>query len=226
MKELETQAGADARPRPAVSYSSSAAMLVGAATVAAVLNAQTKPVTDLDVLNYALTLEHLEATFYTQGLKQFSSSDFSNGAFASNLGATGGQFGDSISGDVYSYLLLIRDHEQTHVRYLTKVIQSLGGKPVPPCTYNFGYKSADDFITIARILENTGVMAYDGAANLIKTPAILTAAATIATVEARHASYLNLLNGASPFPSAFDVPKTMAEILAAAGQFITSCPAS
>jgi hypothetical protein len=50
------------------------------------------------------------------------------------------------------------------------------------------------------------------------------AAATVATVEARHASYLNVINGEIPFPAAFDTPKSRAEVLAIAGQFITSCP--
>jgi hypothetical protein len=78
---------------------------------------------------------------------------------------------------------------------------------------------------IAATLENTGVMAYDGAIALLQSKDLQTAGATIATVEARHASYLNLLSGAIPFPTAFDMPKTMREILMAANQFITSCGA-
>ena len=81
----------------------------------------------------------------------------------------------------------------------------------------------DQFIKVAELLETTGVMAYDGAIHLICSPELRTAGATIATVEARHASYLNLLNGDVPFPLAFAAPKTMAEILAAAGGFIVPC---
>jgi rubrerythrin len=125
---------------------------------------------------------------------------------------------------VYDYFKLIRDHEVIHVATLIQVITSLGGTPVGSCTYNFGYTSVDQFVAIAQALENTGVMAYDGAIALIVNPDLQTAAATIATVEARHASYLNLLNGNVPFPSAFDTPKTMSEILAVAGQFIVTCP--
>ena len=55
-----------------------------------------------------------------------------------------------------------------------------------------------------QFLENTGVSAYDGAIAHIQRAALLTAGATIATVGARHASYLNLLNGDVPFPRAFD----------------------
>ena len=53
---------------------------------------------------------------------------------------------------------------------------------------------------MAEFLENTGVSAYDGAIAYIKAAKLQTAGATIATVEARHASYLNLINGDLPFP--------------------------
>lgn len=192
----------------------------GVATKLAVAQSPTTPapaLTDIDILNYALTLEHLEAAFYVQGVARFGASDFNNGSFIQI-------FGSKVASNVFTYLQAIRDHEVTHVSTLIAVIKQLGGTPVPPCTYNFNYNTPDEFIAVAMLLENTGVMAYDGAIALIKSPDLIQAGATIATVEARHAAYLNLLNGAIPFPSAFDQPKSMAEILAAAGQFITSCP--
>lgn len=195
------------------------AVMLGAGAFATTLEAQNAPVTDLTILNFALTLENLEATFYNQGLKQFSSTDFSNGAFYQGLG-------DAMGGDVYAFLSLVRDHENQHVRTLRGVIKSLGGTPAPVCTYNFGYQSVDDFLTVATTLENTGVMAYDGAVNMIQSAGLKTAAATIATVEARHAAYFNLLTGNSPFPAAFDTATSMADILKAAGGFITACPAT
>jgi hypothetical protein len=192
------------------------AAIFGAGTLlSSSLSAQSGP-TDLSLLNYALTLENLEAAFYTQGLSQFSSADFGNSTFIQN-------FGSIIGGDVYAYLSLIRDHEMQHVRTLQSLITGLGGTPAKPCSYNFGYKTADDYIMVAALLENTGVMAYDGALNQITSATLKTAAATIATVEARHASYLNLLSGTSPFPAAFDTAATSAAILAAAGKFITAC---
>ena len=166
------------------------------------------PMTDVEVLNYALTLEHLEYAFYRDGLKRFT---------RQALGVAGGDWSR-----LYGYIELIRDHEKTHVDALTSVITSLGGTPVPELKYNFGYNDARGFAKVAQALENTGVMAYTGAAYLIKAPNLLTTAATIATVEARHASFLNLLNGDVPFPAAFDTPKSPAEILAIAGQFIVS----
>lgn len=157
---------------------------------------------DIDILNYALTLEHLEYAFYRDGLALFTNDN---------------QF----PAGVRPRLLQIRDHEKTHVDTLISVITGLKGTPVAEAKYNFGYgNNPNQFLDVAQLLENTGVSAYDGALAMIKSPDLQTAGATIATVEARHASYLNSVNGDDPFPSAFDTPKTQAEILAAAGGFI------
>lgn len=162
--------------------------------------------TDLDVLNYALTLEHLEYAYYRDGVGLFT------------FGSDGR--GQSIDDNFAA----IRDHEGEHVTTLVKVITDLGGTPVEEATYDFGdaYDSAEGFLATAMALENTGVMAYDGAAQFITNPDLLTAAGSIVAVEARHASYLNLLNGEIPFPDAFETPKTPAEILEIAGPFIVS----
>ena len=192
------------------------AALIGAGTLLTTSLSGQTPSSDVALLNYALALENLEAAFYTQGLAQFSSADFGNSTFIQN-------FGDVISGDVYAYLCLIRDHETKHVRTLQSMITGLNGTPVKPCTYNFGYKTVDQFANVAALLENAGVTAYDGALNQLQSSSIKTAAATIATVEARHASYLNLLTGTSPSPSSFDTPATSASILAAVALYITAC---
>jgi len=165
--------------------------------------------TPAGVLNYALTLEHLEATFYREGLAGFAASDFETGVF-DNLG-------------------LIRGHEADHVTALTAAVTELGGVPVEEATYDFGeaFGDPDAFLVTAQALENTGVAAYTGAAQyLIGSPELLTAALTIHGVEARHASYLNRLNGASPFPDAVDAPLTPDEVLAIATPFITAAPAA
>lgn len=161
---------------------------------------------DLDVLNYALTLEHLEYAFYRDGVGLFS-------------------FGDDGRGQsIDANFAAIRDHEGAHVETLVKVISDLGGTPVEEATYDFGDAYGDPmaFMATAAALENTGVSAYDGAAQFIADPELLTAAGSIVAVEARHASYLNLLTGEIPFPAAFETPKSPAEILAIAGPFIVS----
>jgi Ferritin-like domain len=203
-------------------FTKSAALFGAGALASRIMSAQPATTgtasTDLDILNYALALENLEAAFYVQGLARFTATDFASG---NNTPV----FGSKINGNVLTYIGAIRDHEVTHVATLKTTITSLGGTPVAPCVYSFGVNNVNDFLTTAMALENTGVMAYDGAIALITNPDVKQAAATIATVEARHASYLNVLNGAIPFPAAFDTPKSMADILAIAGQFITSCPA-
>lgn len=197
------------------------AALAGLASIAVAAsrsNAQTSTASasDIAILNYALTLEHLEAAFYVQGLNRFRATDFNNANFAKVLGS------GTVAG-VYTNLGRIRDHEVTHVSTLRSTIRSLGGTPVEACTYNFPYNNPDQFLQVAQTLEETGVMAYDGAVAMIAAAALKTAGATIATVEARHAAYLQLVNSNIPFPKAFDEPKMMRDILAMAAPFITSC---
>ncbi len=175
-----------------------------------VARAQTTFADDIEVLNYALTLEHLEATFYRQGLEQFTDADFGESPF-----------GRPIS----ERLTAIRDHEVAHVEALTATINDLGGDPVAEADYDFGYTDVATFLQTAQALENTGVSAYDGAGQFISDPALLTTAGSIVAVEARHAAYLNLLNGALPFPAPFETPLTPDEVLAIAGPFIVSATA-
>jgi hypothetical protein len=162
-------------------------------------------VDDVDVLNYALTLEHLEYAFYRDGVGKF------------DLGED--PFGNAIT----TYAMAIRDHEGAHVKTLAGVVANLGGTPVEEATYDFGYGSDPaKFLATAQALENTGVMAYNGAIRYLKRADLVTAAASIAAVEARHASYLNLVNGQVPFPAAFEQPESKAEILKVAAPFITA----
>jgi hypothetical protein len=104
------------------------------------------------------------------------------------------------------------------------ISKKLGGKPAGESEYDFGVNSVADFIATAQVLEDTGVMAYDGAIAYIDKPGLQTAGATIATVEARHASYLRLLNGEVPFPKAFDEPKAPRQVCEMVDPFITKSP--
>ena len=172
------------------------------------IRAQTTLDTPVDVLNYALTLEHIEHAFYRDGLEQFTEQDFAGAGYADV---------------VRQYFEDIRDHELEHVETLTQVITDLGGEPVAEAEYDFGYADLAGFVGVAQALENTGVGAYQGAAQfLIDEDALLTAALTIHGVEARHAAYLNGLNATSPFPDAVNPTLTPDEVLAIAGPFIVS----
>lgn len=174
----------------------------GAAT-AKLAAAQTQLTTDVEVLNYALTLEHLEAAFY-----QLTNTY--------DLGVD--PFGNAIN----EWAALAGEHEAAHVETLTQVISDLGGDPVAAAQYDFGVTDANSFLSTAATLENVGVSAYDGAGQFLQSPDLLTAAGTIVAVEARHAAYFNLVTGTIPFPAAYETPMTPDEVLEAAGGFIVS----
>lgn len=163
---------------------------------------------DLDVFNYALTLEHLENAFYRDGLKQFGAAAFEKAGFDS---------------DVRKNLVRIGKHEQDHVDAITAAITAAGGVPVKEATYDFGYNDVKGFLGVAQALEKTGTQAYTGAAPYIASKDLLTAALTIHGIEARHSSYLNDITGVEvPFPASLEPGLTRDEVLAIAGPFITS----
>ncbi|WP_101294330.1 ferritin-like domain-containing protein [Halegenticoccus soli] len=171
---------------------------------------------DVDILNYALTLEHLEAAFYEMGLSDFSDDEFASAELVC------GRFSEETRRELPEYLRVAGEHEAVHVEQLTAVIEELGGEPVGAAEYDFGYETPSEFLEIASALENTGVAAYAGAAPMIQNDEILSAALSIHSVEARHAGTANFFIGELPFPDAFDEPKGMDEVLEIAGQFIVS----
>lgn len=157
---------------------------------------------DLEILNYALTLEYLEADFYTRGVK-----------------------GGALTGRALDLVKPIRDHEQEHVAVLTSTVKSLGGKPAakPSFKYPDGtFTSKKKFLTTASVFEELGVTAYHGQVARVHDGDILAAAASIAGVESRHAAVVADLLGGNPFPASFEKHNTMKTVLKAAGQFIKS----
>jgi hypothetical protein len=155
---------------------------------------------DVEILNFALTLEYLESDFYN--VKGQSA---------------------ALSGSAKSYAALFGEQEQDHVKALTETIQQLGGKPVAKPTFAFPGSGESAFLSLASVLENTGVGAYNGAAPALQSKKVLAAAGAIVQIEARHAAAINLLIDQSPTPNAgFDVAYTKAQVLAKAGPFIKS----
>jgi hypothetical protein len=152
---------------------------------------------DVDILNFALTLEYLESTFYDEAMKKVKA-----------------------SGELKSLIKLLADDEKQHVEALAGTIKKLGGKPVSKPTFNFGYSGTSGFLKLAETFENTGVSAYNGAAPAIKSKEVLGAAGSIVQVEARHAAAIALQNGAEPAPDAFDPSLEEKEVLKAVEPFI------
>jgi len=160
------------------------------------------PQGDIDVLNYALTLEHIEATFYRTTKRPPPTS--------------------ALNRQIAQYVDIIAADEKAHVDALTAAITSFGGIPVKEATYTFPPLSLPFGITV----ENLGVHAYLGAASLIQTPAILLTAASIVTVEARHAAawmtlYWTPDNRQSPVLGPFDASLSKYVVVKAVTPFFT-----
>jgi hypothetical protein len=155
---------------------------------------------DVDILNFALTLEYLEADFYNVKGKQVG-----------------------LSGEAKRYATQFGAEEAAHVSALSAAIKELGGKPVAKPKFVFPATSESSFLKLASVLENTGVGAYNGAGPSLKSKKVLGAAGGIVQVEARHAAAIDLLLGNSPTPNGgFDVPLTKDQVLAKAGPLIKS----
>jgi rubrerythrin len=152
---------------------------------------------DVDILNFALTLEYLESTFYEEAKKRVKA-----------------------SGELKKLLPLLASDEKQHVEALEGTIKKLGGKPVSKPKFNFEYNGTAEFLKLAETFENTGVSAYNGAGPAIKSKEVLGAAGSIVQVEARHAAAIALQNGQEPAPSAFDPSLEEKQVLKAVEPFI------
>ena len=179
-----------------------AAIIGGSAFMGAlpsIAKAATIPASDIAILNFALTLEYLEAAFYAEAVAGGKLTDKNTVRFAS----------------------VVASHENSHVAFLKKV---LGAKAVAKPTFDFKDTVTDQakFQATADVLENTGVHAYLGQVPNIKTKTVLLGAGRILPVEARHAAWIRDIRFAggttpptTPAPAAFEDGFTKAQILAA-----------
>jgi len=144
---------------------------------------------DIKVLQLALVLEHLGATFYGEAVK------------------TG-----ALRGETLTFAKTVHAHEVAHVAFVQKAIRGLGGKPAAPPRFDFGSvtHSASRFRKASASLEELCVEALNGAGPLV-TKATLKGAAQLVSVEARHVAWVRDLRDVDPVPTAFDKAATAAQ---------------
>jgi hypothetical protein len=173
----------------------------------------------VDVLNFALNLEYLEASFYLyvatgSGL---SSADMGSGAGT----ASGGAKVTFTNPIVASAANQLATDEREHVEFLRSTISAVGGTPVSMPNLNLAAAGAvtndATFLAVARQLEGVGSSAYiGGAAFLTSSVTALTYAAQILHLEAQHEGLLRnlciLLGVTSPAADANDLPPTSSQI--------------
>jgi rubrerythrin len=160
--------------------------------------AQGTSASDVKILNYALTLEYLEAAFYAEANQK-----------------------GKLDGIAARFAQVVAAHEAAHVSALK---QALGSKATKQPSFDFKGTTADKatFLRTAMTLEDTGVSAYQGQAPRIKSTQVLGSAGAILAVEARHAAWVRDIIGAGkkpvPAPEAFNTPLSMDQVLAAVKQ--------
>jgi rubrerythrin len=168
---------------------------IGALSAGGLSLAQGTPKSDVKILNYALTLEYLEAAFYAE---------------ANSAG--------KLSGITAKFSQVVAAHEAAHVKALQQALGSAAGKK-PSFDFKGTTKKAATFLKTSMTLEDTGVAAYQGQAPNIKTGQVLASAGAILAVEARHASWVRDIIGAGqspvPAPDAFSKPMSMSAVLSA-----------
>jgi hypothetical protein len=145
---------------------------------------------DIAVVNFALTLEYVESAFYKTALV--------NAKLATQFGA----------------------QEQAHVQALNQAVQQTGGSAVKAPATSFAVKDEAAFLRLASTLEETGVSAYNGAIPRLKSADLVTALASIAQVESRHAAAIAVAEGRNAAPAPFDRPIGAAQAQARVKPFV------
>lgn len=126
--------------------------------------------TDIGIFNYAYALEQLEAAFYTQVVAGFAGSGITDATER-------------------SILTDIRDHEVIHREFFRR---ALGQSAIPDLEVDFGNALAtrQSVLDTARVFEDLGVAAYNGAGKYLADARNLLVAGKIVSVEARHAAVI------------------------------------
>ncbi|KAK2627350.1 hypothetical protein QTJ16_003316 [Diplocarpon rosae] len=190
-----------------------AAVVVWAVLTSAAPTKRQSAGTDIDavILQYALTLEHLENAFYKKALSEWDVEAFTDAGFSEKF---------------YDDLKYVAHDEEGHVVYLEAGLAAAGAVPVAACQYSFPMTDPKSFVALAAVIEGVGVSAYLGAAPLVTSKAYLTAAGAILVTEALHQSQQRAAIGETPAANVFGTPLGFNAVYSIASAFITSCPAS
>ncbi|SCU82009.1 LAMI_0B08592g1_1 [Lachancea mirantina] len=165
--------------------------------------------TDVDILQFALTLEHLENAFYKQALSMWTQDDF----VAANF-----------TPEFFTQVKYITHNEKRHVLFLEDTLRAAGVEPVPACSYQFNLSGPQDFVKKAAVIEGVGGGAYVGAAPLLASKQYLTAAASIVVTESLHQGAFRNAAGEIPMANPFGTALSARTAYSAASPFIVSCP--
>ncbi len=182
-----------------------AALGTGAASTFA--RAQAAPLSDVNILNFALNLEYLEAEYYTRGITGQGLTDAEVTGIDTLGSVTGGRQVTFSSSDRRAFLTEIQQNERNHVNFIRG---QLGANAIARPAINFTdafnalgvaagigpfdpFANEVNFIIGGFIFEEVGQTAYHGSSRFIQNKNILDAAAGILAVEAYHAGILRLL---------------------------------
>ena len=188
-----------------------------------------RAVTDVDILQYALTvsnlyqmwfvvmkliffqLEHLENVFYKEGISKYPESEFLEAGFSRKF---------------YDNLKFVVHDEEAHVQLLTSALAAAGASPVAACTYKFPFTDPMSFVALASVLEGVGTSAYLGGAGLISDKTYLGVAGSILVTESLHTSVERFNIGEIAPANPYGTALGLNEVFTLAASFIVSCPAS
>jgi rubrerythrin len=163
--------------------------LTGAATAGSARSTRSRS-QDIDILNFALVIEELQASFYAHAARALK-----------------------LKGELRQFVDVVGRHERQHAAFVRKALGAHARRP-PRFTFTGAFDSPRALLDSAVTLEDIGLAAYNGQAPNL-TAATLAAAARIVSVEARHAAWIRDLAGKNPAPFAADKPATTAQVTAA-----------
>jgi hypothetical protein len=166
-----------------------AALAVPGSAIAGMFGKKKQGLNDYDILNFALNLEYLEAEFYSYATTGVG---ISSTLFTGTVGTPGPTVGGHLVNFANTKLQEVAEEiAKDELEHVTLLRSALGTYAVAKPAINLnalglGFNGADDFLTLSRAFEDTGVSAYGGAATYISSPAYLQVAAQILAVEAYH----------------------------------------